>query len=83
MQTVDHDGDREEDVSKIGMKFEFRGTQFCRNRRERAFERSRPKGKRPVAGHAQKADFINQRRLETSKMSCLMEFQYWYDRCRS
>lgn len=50
---------------KIGMKFEFRGTQFCRNRREEAFERSRPKGKRLVAGHAQKAAFINRRPLET------------------
>lgn len=50
---------------KIGMKFEFRGTQFCRNRREGAFERSRPKGKRLVAGHPQKAAFMNQRPLET------------------
>lgn len=53
-QIVDH-GDREKDVFKIGMKFEFRGTQFCRNRREGAFERSRPKGKRPVAGYTHKA----------------------------
>lgn len=42
---------------KIGMKFEFRGTQFCRNRREEAFERSRPKGKRPVAGHSPGSGF--------------------------
>lgn len=63
MQTVDH-GDREEDVSKIGMKFEFREMQACRNRREGAFERSKPKGKRLVAGHAQKAAFVYQRPLE-------------------
>lgn len=64
VQTIDH-GDREKYVSKIGMKFEFRGTQFCRNRREGAFGRSRPKGKRSVAGHAQKAAFISKRPLET------------------
>lgn len=63
-KTVDH-SNREEDVSKNWNGFEFRGTQFCRNRREEAFERSRPKGKRPVAGHSQKAAFINQRPLET------------------
>lgn len=50
---------------KIGIKFEFRGTQSCRNRREGAFERSRPKGKRLVAGYAQKAAFISKRPLET------------------
>lgn len=44
VRTVDH-GDREKDVSKNWNEFEFRGTQFCRNRREGAFERSRPKGK--------------------------------------
>lgn len=51
-------GTEKKTFPKIGMKFEFRGTQFCRNRREGAFERSRPKGKRLVAGHSPGSGFI-------------------------